>query len=161
MKTNLPDNIYSRQDLKAVILEIRAYAKWYNETAIKMRVSGNNNFDLPQFSAEAKGLINEWNSQKPIDSKSLDELIDSLENLLASAPNISITLAAPPPGSLKKIITKWCRDNVAPNALVDFAFNSTMLGGMVVRVGSHVYDWSFRRQILSSLQKFPEALRNV
>jgi hypothetical protein len=161
MKINLPDNICSRQDLKAVILEIRDYAKWYNETAIKMRVAGNNNYDLPQFSAEAKGLINAWNSQKPIDFKSLDELIAELENLLASTPSISITLAAPPPGSLKKAITKWCRDNVAPNILVDIAFNSTMLGGMVVSVGSHTYDWSFRRQILNSLQKFPEVLRNV
>jgi hypothetical protein len=157
----LPDSVCSRQDLKSVVLEIRAYAKWYNQTSVKMRVSGDNNYEEPVFSPSAAAIIGEWNKQNPINPKSIDDLISELENMEAKAPIVSITLAAPPPGNLKKTITKWCRENVAPDVLVDFAFNSTMLGGMVVRVGSHVYDWSFRRQILSSLQKFPEVLRNV
>jgi F0F1-type ATP synthase delta subunit len=50
---------------------------------------------------------------------------------------------------------------VAPNMLVDFKFNSTMLGGMVVQYGSHIYDWSFRQRILDARDKFPEVLRSV
>jgi hypothetical protein len=32
---------------------------------------------------------------------------------------------------------------------------------MVVVHGSRIYDWSFRRQILATREKFPEVLRNV
>ena len=53
-----------------------------------------------------------------------------------------------------------CRP-VAPDVLVNFQFNATILGGMVVRYGSHVYDWSFRRQILAKRDTFPEVLRRV
>jgi hypothetical protein len=161
VKVNLQDNLSSRQDLKAVILEIRSYAKWYNQTSVKMRVSGGGDYEQPQFTQAAKEIVMDWNKQNTINAKSLDDLIAELENALAGAPNITITLAAPPPGSLKKLLTQWCRQNIAPDILVDFAFNSTMLGGMVVRYGSHIYDFSFRMQILSSLQKFPEVLRNV
>jgi hypothetical protein len=161
MKINLQDSVSSRQDLKAVILEVRGYAKWYSQTAVKMRFSENSSYEQPLFSQAATSLINDWNKENPINQKSLDELVATLEEVESSAPSMTITLAAPPPGSLKKSLTLWCRENIEPNILVDFGFNSTMLGGMIVRFGSHVYDWSFRRQILSSLERFPEILRNV
>jgi F0F1-type ATP synthase delta subunit len=74
---------------------------------------------------------------------------------------MTITLAAPATTGIKKQLTAWCRDNVAPDVLVRFEFNQTLLGGMVVRFGSHIYDWSLRRQILDGRTKFPEVLRNV
>lgn len=109
----------------------------------------------------AADAIRGWQARKTLTDKSLDELIAALENYANSAPQFTIILAAPPPAGLKKTIVAWCRDNVAPNLLVNFQFNSTLLGGMVVRSGSHVYDWSFRRRILDNRAKFPEALRNA
>jgi F0F1-type ATP synthase delta subunit len=84
-----------------------------------------------------------------------------LEDFSDSAPRVTVTLAAPAPNSLKQTIALWFRENIAPNTLVNFKFNSTILGGMVVVYGSRIYDWSFRRQILVSREKFPEVLRNV
>jgi hypothetical protein len=160
-RINLPDNISSRQDLREVILEVRRYAKWYSQTAVKMQFSGKNAYEQPEFSPAANNVISEWNKTNPISSKSLDELIAELEDLAAKALHITITLGAPPPGSLKKALVKWCRANIAPVILVDFKFNSTILGGMVVQFKSHVYDWSIRRQLLAGREKFPETLRNV
>lgn len=161
MKIKLQDNIASRQDLKEVVLDVRKYAQWYSQTSVKMKYGGNQNNELPPISAAATNIINEWNKEDPVNSKSLDELLIALEDFEAGAPHMTITLAAPASNSLKATLLKWCRENIAPNILVDFKFNSTMLGGMVVQYGSHVYDWSFRRQILASLDKFPEVLRNV
>jgi hypothetical protein len=161
VKISLQDNVSSRQDLKAVIGDVRKYAQWYSQTSVKMRYSSNEAYELPTISKAATGIINAWNAEDPISPKSLDELIAALEELEAKAPHMTITLAAPPPGSLKKQLLKWCRENISPNILVDFQFNSTMLGGMVVSLGSHVYDWSFKRQILAAREKFPEILRNV
>jgi hypothetical protein len=158
---NLQDNIYSREDLREVILEVKKYAGWYAQTAIKMQVTKNNAYEEPQFSPRAVNIINAWSKENPINPKSLDALIEMLENYAASAPVITITLAAPTPNNLKKDLTEWCRKNIAPNALIDVRFNATMLGGMVVNYDSHIYDWSFRRQILATRNKFPEVLRNV
>jgi hypothetical protein len=158
---NIRNYVYSQQDLKAAILEVKKYTTWFNQTEVKMRVTKNNSYELPTISPVATNIINEWLDGKPPDAKSLENLIAALEDFEAAAPRVTITLAAPPPGSLKQTITEWFRQNVDPNILVNFKFNGTILGGMVVSYGSHVHDWSFRRQVLSSRAKFPEVLRNV
>jgi hypothetical protein len=158
---NLQDNIYSREDLREVILEVKKYASWYAQTAIKMQVTNNDSYEEPQFLPTAVNIINAWIKENPISSKSLDALVEALEAYAASAPIITITLAAPTPNSLKKVLVDWCRKNVAPDALIDVRFNATMLGGMVVQYGSHIHDWSFKRQILATRGKFPEVMRNV
>jgi hypothetical protein len=158
---NIRNYVYSQQDLKAAILEVKKYTTWFNQTEVKMRVTKNNSYELPEISPVATNIINEWLEGKPPDAKSLEKLIATLEDFEAAAPRVTITLAAPPPGSLKQTITEWFRQNVDPNILVNFKFNGTILGGMVVSYGSHVHDWSFRRQVLSARTKFPEVLRNV
>ena len=70
-------------------------------------------------------------------------------------------MAGPAPAQLKQKIVEWCRKNIDGDILVDFRFNATLLGGMVVKWGSHVYDWSFKRQLMAARAKFPEVLRNV
>jgi len=161
MALNLQNSIASRQDLKALILDVRTYATWYGQAAVKARLTNDNLAPLPNLSEAAIGLINTWNQQQPISQASLDALLAELEKYAATAAAITITLAAPAPGSVKQSLLAWCRANIAPNILVDFRFNSTLLGGMVVQYGSHVYDWSFRRQILANRDKFPEILRHV
>jgi F0F1-type ATP synthase delta subunit len=88
-------------------------------------------------------------------------LLEDLEDYLETAPHISITLAAPASKKLKQALMDWCRTNINADILVDFSFNSSLLGGLVVRYGSHIYDWSFKRQLMANLSKFPEVLRRV
>ena len=160
MKLELPDELSSRQDLKALIAEIRGYSRWFSQAAVKGRY-GAQNQNTPRVSSAAVSLIRKYHGGQAISQKSLDELIKALEDYAANAPSITITLAALPPAELKKTLIAWCRANIKSNILVDFKFSSTMLGGMVVSYDSHVYDWSFRRQIMASTAKFPEILRHV
>jgi F0F1-type ATP synthase delta subunit len=44
---------------------------------------------------------------------------------------------------------------------VNFNYNRSLLGGMVVRAGSRVFDWSFRRQIIGAEEKFTEVFHRV
>lgn len=161
MSLRLPDGIYSSQDLKALTIEVREYTKWYGQTAVKQKVTGKSEAQAPVVSAPAAALLNDWGGGKPLSRESLDELIKELNAHEAKAPRLTITLAAPAPGTLKKELIAWCRKNINENALVNFKFNATILGGMVVTYGSHTYDWSFRRQILAAREKFPEVLRGV
>lgn len=161
MKLKLDESVSSLQDLRGLVMEIRDYAKWHNHNAIKKRVHVRIATKEPDMTMSAHAILHEWSAGKELTSKGLDELIATLEDYGRKAPTITITLAALPSAGMKKLLVAWCRDNLSPNVLVDFQFNSTLLGGMVVRSSSHVYDWSFRRQILAERNKFPEVLRRV
>jgi F0F1-type ATP synthase delta subunit len=159
MKFSLPDAVSSPQDLQSLILEVREYAKWYAHNATKKRLAVKKTTEAPEISSAASELVKSLGSNPPLPS--LDELITTLQKFSHAAPQMTITLAAPPTGGIKKLLVAWCRENVSPNILVNFQFNTVLLGGMVVRYGSRVHDWSFRRQILDNRAKFPEVLRNV
>lgn len=157
----LSEDIATRQDLQTVTLEVKNYAAWAEHAAVKKQVTKAAKSDPPAISAAAAGMINQWQAGKDTAGQSLDGLIKSLEDFAAAAPHATITLAAPAPAKLKHDIVGWFRTAVRPDMLVDFKFDSTMLGGMMVACGSRVFDWSFKRQILAGRDKFPEVLKNV
>lgn len=161
MKLLLPDSVSSPQDLKALVLDVHEYAKWFAHASIKKRVAGGQMPAQPELSPAATELLQAWAAKGQMTQESLDKLIAELNDFEEKAPQIAITLAAPPSNGIKKTLVSWCRSNIAPDILVNFDFNSTLLGGMVVRYGSHVFDWSFRRTILEERAKFPGVLRNV
>ena len=157
----LPSSIASQQDLAAVILEVRDYARWFNHAAVKMEVTGAQIPVPPSLSPGANELINTGASPREFQQKKLDDLITALEHVHDEAPVMTITLAALASGELRQQLVAWCRQNIGQDVLVNFAFNSTILGGMVVHWGSHIFDWSFRREILAASHNFAEVLRRV
>lgn len=163
MKTrvNLPDDVASIQDLTSLILEIREYVKWFSHNAILERVSKKRTTKPIAISSSATKLLQQWEKLQPITTRSLDELLDTLNVYRNTAPSLSITLAAPVTNDIKQTLINWCRTNIAPNVMVTFGFNATLLGGLVIHSGSRIFDWSFRRQILASRNNFAEVLRRV
>lgn len=157
----LPDTVASPQDLLMVILEVRHYAKWYGHEAILQRISKKPGAPQPILSANARKIILDWNEIMEISNRSLSRLIVTLESYAKNTDTMTITLAAPAPSQMRQSIVRWCRQNISPAIFVSFQFNSILLGGMVVRYGSHIYDWSFRCQILTARANFPEVLRRV
>jgi hypothetical protein len=155
MKLRLPKTVASQQDLGVLEREVREYAKWFAHEAIKKRADVKSNSESPVISVGAKELVRDATQAE------LEEIIDTLKRYGQEAPSITITLAAPPPNSLKTTLIDWCRENISPSVLVNFRFNATLLGGMVIHSGSRVFDWSFRRQILANREKIPEVLRRV
>jgi hypothetical protein len=161
MNLNPIELVNSPSELKALILEVQRYASWYGQAAVKMKATGAKAETPPPASTAASKLIKAWGQQKPLNQKSLGELADQLKELESKAKTITITMAGPAPLAMKEKITSWCRQNIDPNILIEFRFKSALLGGIVVRFGSHVYDWSFKRQIMASKSKFGEILRNA
>lgn len=161
MKIQLPNTVSSQQDLSTLTLEIREYAKWFAHNAIKERVHAKNATPPPTLTPGALELIRAASNKKLLSSQDLDQLIAGLEDAKKSAPTITITLAAPATSDIKQRLVGSCRAHIADNALVNFKFNSGLCGGMVIHHGSHVFDWSFRRQILENRAKFTEVLRSV
>lgn len=161
MKSNVYDLIQTPQDLKSLILDVRKYARWYLHNDIKKRAAVSAGEELAVVSQAAAQLIRELATDNGLTQAGLDALIAELEEVFARSPVARITLAAPPSAGLKKKLVDWCRQYMAKDVLVDFQFSASILGGLVVQYGSHVHDWSFRRQILASRYKFAEILHHV
>lgn len=161
MRLELPSSVASLQDLAALELEMKDYAKWFSHNAIKMKVHAKNTTPPPTLSPAGLELLRAWSAKKILDEQALESLLKELTALKSSAPAMTITLAAPAGKDLKHTLVDWCRHNIAPNIMVSFQFNATLLGGMVISYKSRVFDWSFRRQILESRQNFGEVLRRV
>lgn len=161
MTLTIPDSISSREDLAAVIQEIRTYANWLQQHSIAKRVGATGRSDKPELSAAAVAIMTNLAGDAPLDASLVDTLITALDVLHRSAESITITLAAPVTSDVRAQLVAWMRNNIAPNVFVTFSFNSTLLGGMVVRCGSRIFDWSFRRQIMNERHTIGEVLRHV
>ncbi|HRJ05982.1 MAG TPA: F0F1 ATP synthase subunit delta [Candidatus Saccharibacteria bacterium] len=161
MKLSLPDTVASQQDLASLISEVHAYAKWASHELIKQKVSVKTGTPQPAISAAASQLIRDWSGGKPLTQTSIDSLLKELDEYKKTAPSMTITLAAVAPNEVKAKLVGWARANLAPNMLVSFQMNRHILGGMVVNYGSHIFDWSFRRKLLSAEKPFHEVFVNV
>ncbi len=158
---NLPAVISSPSDVTALVLEIRSYAKWYNHYVIAQKAGAKHADEQPELSPAATETIRASSKDTPLTSESLDQLIASLERIGTHSPVLTITLAAPAPREVREQLVTWCREQLSPDVLITFRFDSTILGGMVVRAGSHIYDWSFRRQLMDKRASFAEVLERV
>lgn len=161
MKLKLPDTISSPQDVTALLLELQQYARWFAHNGIKAKLGTKHATKPPVLSDPALALVRASTGKELLNQTVLDELVAALEAHHRSATAVTITLAAPATADVKKALVGWCRDNIAGDILVSFQLNSSLLGGLVVRYGSHIFDWSFRRQILANKQQFSEVLSRV
>ena len=162
MKSNLPASIVSAQDLTMVIREIQDYVAWATHETIKHKVGTAKPMTTqPELSVAAAELVSAWGKANGATADSYRLLIEALERIAKSAPAISITLAGPAPQHVKEHLVAWCRQNLSENILVTFRFNRTLLGGMVIRAGSHIYDWSLHRKLMDNGHAFTEVLRGV
>ncbi len=161
MKPNLPASVSSPEELTRLILETREYAKWYRQYANASSQKVRYQVSQPELSNDASIVIRQWLTAQESTVAAVDALPEALEAIKKTAPTMSITLAAPVTAEVKKELVDWCRTNLHAEMLVGFSFNATILGGMVVRIGSRIYDWSHRRAILTNRDKFAGVLANV
>jgi hypothetical protein len=152
MSLKLLPSVSSEQDLAGLVVEIHDCIKWLTHEAVKKKAGNNEIASPPNMSEAAAALIHQYGASQ----EKLDELIHELELLQRNAKIITITLAAYPTSTISQSLVSWCRKEIAEDVLVNFDFNRALLGGMVVRAGSRVFDWSFRRKIIGGEEKFME-----
>ncbi len=161
MNASLPPQVVSAQDLTVVIHELADYTSWATHETIKQRVGVAGRQEVPVISPAATELLSTWANEHGNSVESYRQLIETLERVIASSPTITITLAGPAPQAVREHLVTWCRKNLSANVLVTFAFNRTLLGGMVVRAGSRIFDWSLRRRLMDHGREFTEVLARV
>ena len=93
----LPDSICAPEELTALILEIREYAKWYGHEVVKRRSGSGRQSTPPVVSTTAANLLRQQASSGALQPDQLEKIIDELEAHKRNAPSITLTLAAPAP----------------------------------------------------------------
>ena len=158
----LPESINSLEQLEAVIFELGEYVDWSRGSQIKQTVTGQGaKGDERVWTPEIQAILGAWSGDEDITIASVEALIRQLEAHKKTAPALHVTLAGWPSPSLRHQLVAWFRANVHPQAFVSFAVNRTILGGMVVRAGSHIHDYSWRRQFIAKRDQIPEIMRRV
>ncbi len=158
---NLPASIVTPQDISRLELELTGFIDWFQHNSIKQQMHVSKGTAMPGLSRESVELIRQSSVDGSLTQEGIESLHQSIIRIRQHAPTMSVTLAAPAGTQLKQQLVTWCRTEIRPDILIDFRFNATILGGMVVRYGSHVFDWSWRRAVLNNRSTFAKELRRV
>jgi len=159
VSVQLPVDLYSVDQLSAVILELREYSSQLRDAAVREK-SGHTAKEPPHVSALLLGVLHGAGIRQG-NRAELETLVKELETLRAKANVAHVTLAALPNRTFKRQLTVWFRAEVDPAMFLTFAMRSDIGGGVIVQAGSRLYDFSFRRALLANKQRIAELFGNV
>ncbi|MDF2461575.1 MAG: atpH [Candidatus Saccharibacteria bacterium] len=154
----LPPAVYSPQLLEAVVYDLEVYLDWYRQSKVKKQVGATPDPE-PTHSAETVVVIEAWLAGKPPTLESLEELIETLKNL--ELPQIHVMLAALPNRAQRELLVNWFRNNTTPQLLVSFVADRNLGGGVVVRTPNHVYDYTWKQQLVAGRDKLAGIIKSV
>lgn len=154
----LPADIYSPDQLSELTMELRAYIDALRDTAVRNQAGAANNSGLPTMSVPLKSLFETISASGWMTP---EDLLRELEALLRHAPVVHLMVAAAPGKELKRQLTLWFRLEINPNTLLTFTERRDIGGGVIVRAGSRMYDFSFRKRILENKHRLTELAGSV
>lgn len=156
----LPDDVYSPDQMSVAILELSDYQNALRDALVHTTAGSKKPTETPEPSAHLASLASSANIDLQ-NAAALDTLRKQLELLLRKAPVAHITLAAVPSLTIKRKLVAWFRQEISPYMLLTFTARTDLGGGIVVQAGSHLYDFSFKRQLLANKQKITEIAQRV
>lgn len=157
MDLNLPDTIASRQDVARLRTEVERFQSWSRQYQNAAKRDIQYQHEQPLLSEAATRIIRHWLEAK----QSSTDLIKALSAVADQAPSITLTLASPPPPAVQTELVKWVRSHLDKQMLVEFRWNSSILGGIIAQTNNALYDWSHRNLLMASRDKLVERLMRV
>ncbi len=157
---HLPLDLYSPEQLSAIIIELRGHISSLRDANVRAKATHATVGAPAHTSALLLGVLHE-SAITPTDQPAAEKLLKELEAIRDKAPAVHLMMAALPNRDLKRKLTDWFRTEIHPYALLTFATRADIGGGVIVQAGSHVYNWSFREQILSHKSRISEIYNSV
>lgn len=157
----LPDSIYSPEQLEACQMELEQYLGWRRRQETRKKVGASAKAPEPfVLSPEMGDLLGNSDDAAKLSMAELEDWQTQLGEWLKK-PVVHLTFAVPPTVGIKADMVKWFRKEISPDLLVRFGINRNIIGGLVVRTTGHIYDFSFRKQFLQHQNLIPEILHRV
>jgi hypothetical protein len=158
MAFELPSAIYSPQLLESVIYDLQYYLDWIRQNQIRKQV-GAKPKEEPNHSDETVLVIEAWLAGKKPTIESIEALLTDLKNL--ELPEVHIMLAALPNRAQREKLVSWFRTNATPHLLVSFVADRNLGGGIVVRTPNHVFDYTWKQELVANRDKLAGILKRV
>ena len=157
----LPPGIHSPEQLKACGLELDEVISWRRRQEIKERGGiANGHHPRIQLSGDLSELIGGPHALDHLGSTQLEALQGQIRSWLKQ-PVTHITFPVPPSGPTKTAFVKWFRDEISPSALVKFETNRNIVGGLIIRTPSRIFDFSFRTLLVKNKDRIPQLLKGA
>jgi hypothetical protein len=157
----LPIDLYSLDQLTAIIIELRAHINALRDASARARATQSEaTIAAPQLSALLLGAL-KGAGLAPTDEPGAEKLMEELEAIRDKAPAVHLMLAALPNRELKRKLTEWFRNEIHPYTMLTFAARMDIGGGLIIRAGSRIHDYSFRRQIFEHKSRISEIFNSV
>lgn len=157
---HLPVDLYSSDQLGAVILELHDYIDALRDENARAKAGGKKSDEPLHISALLLGVFH-GSGLKIGTIEAAEKLQKGLQAIHGKAPVAHLSLAALPARTLKRQLTVWFRSQVHPYMLLTFAMRADICGGIVVQTGSHVWDLSFREPLINNRTRIAELMANV
>lgn len=141
----LPTTIYSPEQLNGLIMELRRYIDAERDASHRSDHGGK-----PHTSSALKSVF-ESTSDAPA-----EQVLNELEALVKNAPTVHVITAGMPGRKLRQQLVNWFRSEIHEHALLFFTERRDIGGGIIIRAGSHVYDFSIKRKILDNKHRITE-----
>ena len=156
----LPLDLYSPEQLSAIIIELRAHNSAVRDANVRSKATHEQSPAPVHTSALLMATLREA-GVGPTDESALEKLLKQLEVIRDRAPAVHLMMAALPNRDFKRKLTDWFRAEIHPYAMLTFATRMDIGGGIIIQAGSHIYNYSFREQILSHKQRISEIYNSV
>lgn len=156
----LPPDLYSPDQLSAVIIELRAHISSLRDASIRAKTAHADESAPTHVSALLLGAL-KGAGLTASDQAGAEKLLKELEAIRDKAPAVHLMMAALPNRDLKRKLTEWFRSEIHPYTMLTFATRMDIGGGIIIQAGSHVYNYSFRQQILGHKSRISEIFNSV
>lgn len=154
-KLLFPTSLASKKELIKVQRELESLRDAMIATNVSNKTLGKPR-PLPALSDTANELIRTNNIT--LDSKSIVPLIQLLQEARDKSPVLRVAFAVEPDGESMSKLVSWFRKEIDPELLLQVGIQPTIAGGCIVQTISNRYDFSLRKQILGSTDKFRAVL---
>jgi len=158
MELKLPPSVASKRDIIKLQREIERLL----DERLQQKISQEQVGDLRKVSNSSRNLISffEHNSVE-INDENLKKVLQILEGMRQHSPVIRIAFASEPDYETSEKVVGWFRKNISPQTLVQIGVQPMIAGGCVVQSPMKRYDFSLRKHILDSSDKFLEVFNRV
>ena len=157
----LPQNLVSKLDVAHLVRDAERVDNQLTEAEARAKSGVQGEQQSPSYSEQLTTFLQQ-NELSFDNSHIRSEIIKELRQLKDKVPAIHMTFSSEADRESLESVTKWLRDSVHPQAVIDDGVQPSLVAGVYVRTPNHVHDLSLRSKLKASrdlLAKELEAIR--
>ncbi len=155
----LLDSLVGAADVSRVKRSLETLDEQHRQAGLRAKKGGSNSpIDEPGRLLLALAEANGYNLESSGDRESL---ITDLEDLLATAPTVTMSFAVDPSAVFMAKIVGWMRTSINPHVLVRIGLQPNIAAGCVLRTPGKIYDFSLRSKFTEQRPMLIKRLKTV